>query len=263
MSESTCVICGEEFSSRRRDQVVCGSDECHRQRVRQTAKLAEQRRRENSAPCSVDGCDKQVSRRGLCGMHYQRLRRYGHTGEPQPKRRKWDGPCSVDGCEQLAKVQGMCQMHYARVRNTGDAGPAQSLNRLCIVEGCNRERLCRGYCNMHYDRVRKYGNPGPAESLRRSYDRNESRSWTVRGYRRIVTPDGRRMDEHRYVMEQVLGRPLERFENVHHINGVRNDNRPENLELWTKAQPAGQRPEDLAAWVVEHYRDIVLEALTR
>lgn len=58
-------------------------------------------------------------------------------------------------------------------------------------------------------------------------------------------------------MEQLLGRLLEPFENVHHKNGVRNDNDPENLELWVKPQPCGQRPEDLVAWVVHYYPDLV------
>ena len=74
-------------------------------------------------------------------------------------------------------------------------------------------------------------------------------SWRINknGYVVAKSPTGE-IRQHRWAMERHLGRSLLPHETVHHKNGIRDDNRIENLELWSVSQPAGQRVEDKLEW---------------
>ena len=114
----------------------------------------------------------------------------------------------------------------------------------CKVEGCESKPHGQGFCSKHYMREKRSG--------RVTVIPRDKGGCLHRGYR-LLYKNGKQVAEHRYVMSQHLGRELHSHENVHHINGNREDNRIENLELWSVSQPAGQRVEDKLSWA----RDIV------
>lgn len=122
---------------------------------------------------------------------------------------------------------------------------------------------CGRMASVETNRLRK-GSSKSCGCLQREVSRRSGSThprfrgrWTVnkKGYRlfKATHPAGgeQAIYEHTLVMEQHLGRALLPGENVHHINGIRDDNRIENLELWSTSQPAGQRVEDKINWARE------------
>ena len=116
----------------------------------------------------------------------------------------------------------------------------------CVRTGCSLRRKTSYSCGCT-----RYAK-GPASPAWRggiSKDRN--------GYIRIYAPDHPNADKSGYVLEHVLimskiiGRPLTKEETVHHKNGIRADNSPSNLELWTGRHSKGQRVSDLIIWAKE------------
>lgn len=200
--------------------------------------------------CSEPNCDSPARR--------------GNTICKRCQHRQWraqQGPCIADGCSRQGGPRKMCPAHYRlwRLGKDWNVPVRQNMkrDRACALDGCTEPVQARGYCSMHYGRFWANGDAGPLEH--RKAKRGEGN--IQRGYH-YITIDGHKVLAHRYVMERHLGRPLEDGENVHHLNGLRADNRLENLELWVKMQPAGQRVEDLVAFVVEHYPAEVRSALT-
>jgi len=201
--------------------------------------------------CSVDGCEKQAKARGFCGTHHRRWCQYG---DPLGKKYQTPRPCETCGLwwvPQKSHVPSFCSSEcrdwWGAKTVYGRKTPIPRVG-LCAVDGCDKPVKAIGLCAMHSSR--HYQNGGDLRGPSSERAPNGAGCINRNGYR-VLQINNRRVLEHRYVMEQAIGRKLYRHENVHHINGDRADNRLENLELWSKAQPSGQRIPDKVAWAKE------------
>ena len=205
-----------------------------------------------TAICSVSGCTNLYSAKGLCKSCY--FRSPDVKARKNARRRKGSHivTCTVcesefqtnyqrpnNYCSKACYDKGQLNREKERQQDTGRSR--------CYAPSCDRAAIVKGLCDAHNQRLRKgLSLTPPLQKKTKGVG-----EWP-NGYGYIIknTPSGRKM-KHRYIMEQHLGRDLLPHENVHHKNGIRDDNRIENLELWSKSQPSGQRVDDKVAWSIK------------
>ena len=113
--------------------------------------------------------------------------------------------------------------------------------------------LCRCECGKESTVTGRTLREGRSKSCGCSR-RGKRRRKTKDGYIVVLChehPRGKYVFEHSLVMEKIIGRYLLKGECVHHKNGIRHDNREENLELWSHSHPSGPRVEDKIKWSKE------------
>lgn len=148
-----------------------------------------------------------------------------------------------------------------------------------VFKNIHPERICKScygkkYCSRESERVKKRKrsreyfriNAGIPLDTPLMKAPNGSGYISPRGYVYFcVKENGKRKPRavHRVVMENHIGRKLKRKESIHHINGIKSDNRIENLEIWNSNHCTGQRLEDKIKWCIDILEEYGFEVIDK
>lgn len=193
-----------------------------------------------SRGCSIEGCKRNHYGRGWCNPHYQRWLR---TGSPVGSTRTDTSvDCRCEVCDVHFSVQAARFRRYnVRFCSRRCLGRAKinEVARLAAIQSKRAHNNGNATVSCAVCK-RRFAVP-PSQVARR---RHCSRSCYAAMQRVLPKPDryviitvnGKRVRLHRYVMEQHLGRKLESWEQVHHINRDRQDNRLSNLQVLSASE---------------------------
>ena len=149
--------------------------------------------------------------------------------------------CELDRqfCSQRCHLVNLHAKH--RRPRTGKDEKCRNCGKAIYIQKCllGKARYCSRGCHALWLR-RTNGGRGPNNGHWKG-----GLSKSDKGYRMLTSgPYAKRFKyQHRFVMEKHLGRPLESHEIVHHVNGDKQDNRIENLEIMTRTEH------------IQHHRD--------
>lgn len=257
-----CVKCGNEFEPNSNRQKYCA--DCGRRPKLVCEHCGKEFTSTNNAQrfCSSScwyefNTDKDKQRKicPVCGKEFKPLRSDQKTcsrecgGKAQRKRYK---KCVVCEKEFIGKTsqQQTCSHECAGVLRRGE--------RILHCERCGKEIPYTGYNGRRF--CSKECRNAPLGS---TYEKQMGYIMIKVGKEHPYTDRAGYIFQHRYVVEQQIRRYLGSHERVHHKNGEKSDNRPENLELWSVKDPAGQRLLDKAKNIVqklpENERKLLLE----
>jgi len=114
-----CVVPGCAKPIKRKRDGLCNAHMLRLQRYGDVrASVAARVFLPSDTPCGVPGCANLNETKGLCGMHYQRLRFKGDVGGPDPRKA---GTCAIEGCGRNLAQKGLCAVHATRLKRHGDA----------------------------------------------------------------------------------------------------------------------------------------------